>query len=317
LLPARWSDLWDVFKTVANKGDMEALEQFLADEAIRHEFYARLALYGKCLHISLSSDKLEDVVDKSQVHRYVTDLKRFSELRRAVRVRYQEAIDLRDYEPRIRKLLDDHVTAMPAEVVIEAVNINEPDSLRSVIEDPEVSAASKADRIASATRRVITERMEEDPALFRQFSQMLQDTIDDYRARRIAEREYLQQILDIAGQVSGRERDTPLPELILHNDDAAALYGAFEGLFVKSEDGGLPIGEDERAQIAVDVLAIVRNHLIVGIWVNEPAQNDLLNALDDYCWDELEAKRNIELPPELTDELQQRILSIAKARFPR
>src|ERR1700720_4649206 len=36
-----------------------------------------------------------------------------------------------------------------------------------------ISDASKADRIASATRRTITEKMEEDPALYRRVSEML------------------------------------------------------------------------------------------------------------------------------------------------
>lgn len=317
LLPARWADVWEIFKTLPNKGDMEALEQFLADEALRQEFYARLVVYGKCLHIALSSDKLTDVIDQGRVDRYTTDWKQFSELRRAVRVRYQEAIDLRDYEPRIQKLLDDHVSAMPAEVVIERVNLNDPDSLRSVVEDSGVSTASKADRIASATKKTITERMDEDPALYREFSRMLQDTIEDYRARRIAEREYLHRAIAIAEQVRDRDRGVSLPEAILHNDDAAAIYGVLDGLVLKSADGAAPVGADERALISLEVLSIVRDHLIVGIWSNVPAQNSLLNALDDYCWEELEAKRKIDLPSSLADELQLRILSVAKARFPR
>ena len=45
---------------------------------------------------------------------------------------------------------------------------------------------SEADRIASATRRAITERMEEDPAFYRQFSEMLEETIQAYREKRSA-----------------------------------------------------------------------------------------------------------------------------------
>jgi hypothetical protein len=41
---------------------MEQFEQHLADEALRHEFYARLKAFSRCLHISLSSDKLSGPV---------------------------------------------------------------------------------------------------------------------------------------------------------------------------------------------------------------------------------------------------------------
>ena len=38
----------------------------------------------------------------------------------------------------------------------------------------EVSEASMADRIASATRRTITEKMDEDPTFYRSFSELLE-----------------------------------------------------------------------------------------------------------------------------------------------
>ena len=53
--------LLDLFKSIKNKRDMEQYEQFLADEPTRQDFYLRLRAFSRCLHISLSSDKLLDV----------------------------------------------------------------------------------------------------------------------------------------------------------------------------------------------------------------------------------------------------------------
>jgi len=315
LLPQRWADMWELFKTLPNKQDMEALEQYLGDDAIRQEFYARLTLYGKCLHISLSSDKLLDVVSQADVDRYTRDWKQFSELRRSVQVRYQEIVNLRDYEPKIQKLLDDHITAMPAKTIIEPLNINDPDALKAVVGEAGVTKASRADRIASATRKTIIERMDEDPALYQRFSQMLQDAIDEYRRRRDAEK-YLLRVHDVAGQVAHRSRGSDLPRLIRGNDDAAAVFGALDGLLVDAT-GDVPVDGEELALISLELLKIVGAHLIVGMWTNEVAQNNLLNALDDYFWEELQSKRHIAMPDELPDELLQRIVSITRARFPR
>ena len=79
----------------------------------------------------------------------------------------------------IQKLLDDHVVAMPAEVVVELVNINDPNALEAVVKETGVSSASKADRIASATRKAINEKMEEDPGFYKRFSVLLEETIRD------------------------------------------------------------------------------------------------------------------------------------------
>ena len=37
--------VWDLFRPVRNKRDMEQFEQFLADEAIRQDFYERLRAF--------------------------------------------------------------------------------------------------------------------------------------------------------------------------------------------------------------------------------------------------------------------------------
>ncbi|MDE3196873.1 MAG: DEAD/DEAH box helicase family protein, partial [Acidobacteriota bacterium] len=145
--------LLDLFKSIRNKKDMEQYEEFLADEPLRQDFYARLRAFSRCLHISISSDKVSDVYTDPEIDRMKSDWKQFSELKRSVQLRYQETVDLKEFEPKIQKLLDDHVVAMPAQVVVEAVNINDPDALEAVVKEAGVSEASRADRIASATRR--------------------------------------------------------------------------------------------------------------------------------------------------------------------
>lgn len=305
--------LWDLFKPVRNKKDMEALEQFLGDEAVRQDFYGRFRAFSRCLHISLSSDKLLDVFDERKIDQLKRDWKQFSELKRSVQLRYQETVDVREFEPKIQKLLDDHVVAMPAETIIEVVNINDPAALRAVVEEAGVSEASKADRIASATRRAITEKMEEDPAFYRQFSEMLQETIRAYRERRLSEREYLNSVSELASKVARKDRGRDVPDSIRGDDDAQALFGLLEGRLARQE--GTALEPDEGASIALDVTKIIRSHLIVGIWSNEVAQNNLRNAIDDYFFDVLRDTMKIELPMEQLDDLEQRIMDLARARF--
>lgn len=311
-LPQLHDQLWDLFKPVRNKKDMEQFEQLLADEALRQDFYARLKAFSRCLHISLSSDKLHDVFDEPKIDALKRDWKQFSELKRSVQLRYQETVDVREFEPKIQKLLDDHVVAMPAETIIEVVNINDPDALQAIVEETGVSEASRADRIASATRRVISERMEEDPTFYKQFSELLEETIQAYREKRLSERDYLNSVTDLASKVARKERSRDVPESIRGNEDAQALFGILEGK-LETTDGEVP--DDAMAAVALAILDIIKAHLIVGIWSNDVAQNNLRNAIDDYFFDVLRDEKGIELPVETLDEIELKIMDLARARF--
>ncbi len=312
-LPQLHDQLWDLFKPVRNKKDMEQFEQHLADEALRHEFYARLKAFSRCLHISLSSDKLFDVFDEAKVDALKRDWKQFSELRRSVQLRYQETVDVREFEPKIQKLLDDHVVAMPAETIIEVVNINDPDALKAVVEETGVSEASRADRIASATRRAITEKMDEDPTFYKQFSELLEETIRAYREKRLSEREYLNSVVDLASKVARKDRGRDVPENIRGDEDAQAFFGILDGQL--KTKGDEPVAGAEAASIALEIIDIIKSHLIVDIWSNEVAQNNLRNAIDDYFLDVLRDEQGIDLPVEVLDDLELKIMDLARARF--
>jgi len=230
-----------------------------------------------------------------------------------VQLRYQETVDLREFEPKIQKLLDDHVVAMPAEVVVELVNINDPNALEAVVKEAGVSTTSKADRIASAMRKAIHEKMEEDPSFYKRFSELLEETIRDYRAKRISEKEYLKQVVDLAARVAQKDRGN-VPERIRGNDDGQAFYGILDGALVDSS--GRPVDKDEIAQIALAIVEIIKEHHIVDIWRNDVAQNNMRNAVDDYFFDVLRDQKRINLPVELMDDIDEKVMNLARARFP-
>lgn len=313
-LPQLHDQLWDLFKPVKNKRDMEQFEQFLADDSIRQEFYERLRAFSRCLHISMSSDKLLDVFNEAKVDSMKRDWKQFSELKRSVQLRYQETVDLKEFEPKIQKLLDDHVVAMPAETIIQLVNINDPDALEAVVQENDVSDASKADRIASATRKTITEKMDEDPTFYRRFSELLAKTIQDYRAKRISERDYLKNVIDLASKVARKDRGLDVPRPIRNDQDGQAFFGVLDGSLVNAD--GAVITQDEVANIALAIIEIIKTHHIVDVWSNPIAQNNMRNAIDDYFFDVLRDERGITISVKLMDEIDQKIMDLARARFP-
>ena len=316
-LPTRYSDLWDLFKTVKHSYDEEAYEVLLADESLREEFYGRLSEFGKTLGIALSSEKFLTETDEKTLSRYKADLRKFQSLKASVKLRYAEAIDYRDYEPKIKKLLDTHIQANEVIQLNKPVNIFDDDSFMEVKEDQGVygskkSTGSKADTIAHATKRVITEKMDEDPAFYEKFSKLIQQAIEDFRAKRISDLNYLNTVVDIRNKVVGKVHDD-IPDKLSGNEDAMAYFGVLKPFLEKHE-----LGEEDLESAAVDtaiaVHGILEKHKKVHFWDDEDSQKQAVNEIDDYLYDELKTERGIEMSLDQMDDIIEKVLQVAKHR---
>ena len=312
-LPQRYSDLWDLFKAVKNQHDEEAYEVLLADDALREEFYQRLADYARTLGIALSSEQFIMTTPETTQKRYKDDLKRFQNLKAAVKLRYAESIDYRDYEPRIKKLLDTHIQANEVIQLNEPVNIFDEQTFNAVKEDRGVYAtrttAAKADAIAHATRKAITEKMEEDPAFYEKFSQLIQQAIDDFRARRISDLEYLNKVSEIRDKVANRQHDDA-PEQLAGNEDAMAYFGVLKPFFTDNADS-----EEIAAETALAIQHILQRHWKVQFWDDSDAQKQAMNDIDDYLFDHVKGERQVELDLARMDEIIERAMQVARHRM--
>lgn len=316
-LPGRYSDLWDLFKTVKHSYDEEAYEVLLADDELREEFYSRLSEFGKTLAIALSSEKFLTETDEKTLIRYKADLRKFQSLKASVKLRYAEAIDYRDYEPKIKKLLDTHIQANEVVQLNEPVNIFDDKMFNQVKEEQGVyqtkkTTASKADTIAHATKKVITEKMDEDPAFYEKFSKLIQQAIEDYRAKRISDLDYLNKVVDIRNKVVGKVHDD-IPDKLSGNEDAMAYFGVLKPFLEKHELGEEDL-ESAAADTAIAIHGILEKHRKVHFWDDEDAQKQAVNEIDDYLYDELKRERGIELPLDQMDDIIEKVLQVAKHR---
>ena len=316
-LPQRYSDLWDLFKEVKNQHDEEAYEVLLADDALREEFYQRLADYARTLGIALSSEQFIMTTPEATQQRYKDDLKRFQNLKAAVKLRYAESIDYRDYEPKIKKLLDTHIQANEVIQLNEPVNIFDEQTFNEVKEDRGVYAAkttaAKADAIAHATKKAITEKMDEDPALYEKFSQLIQQAIDDFRARRISDLEYLNKVSEIRDKVANRQHDD-VPDSLAGNEDAMAFYGVLKPFFADGMDGKFD-PEEIATETALAIQEILQRHWKVHFWDDSDAQKHAMNDIDDYLFDHVKGEHQVDLDLAQMDEIIERTMQVARHRM--
>jgi type I restriction enzyme R subunit len=315
-LPQRHAELWDMFKTVANRQDEEAFEQLLADEKVRENFYERLSAYAKTLAIAMSSEEFITTAPENRFKGYKADLKHFTNLKAAVKLRYAESIDYRDYEPKIQKLLDTHISANEVLKLNEPVNIFDSAAFQQVVEEQGHGkpTAAKADMIAHATKRAITEHLDEDPAFFEKFSKLIQQAIDDYRAGRISDLEYLTRASEIKDAVVNRKTDD-VPTVLHGNDHAIACFGVLEPYFGRHVADAAQ-AKAVAAEAAVSIWAIVERNRVVGFWDNLDAQRRTMNEMDDFLYDQIRGERDIPLTTEEMDEIINRSMQLARHRMP-
>ncbi len=316
-LPQRHAELWDLFKTVKNRQDEEAFEQLLANEKLRTDFYDRLSAYAKTLAIALSSERFITETTEQKLRTYKNDLKRFVNLKGAVKLRFAESVDYRDFEPRIQKLLDTHISASEVVQLNAPVNIFDEAAFQKVVEEQgaggEKTLGAKADMIAHATRRAINERLEQDPAFYEKFSRLIQQAIDDYRAKRLSDLEYLQRVTEIKDAVVSRKCDD-LPLVLSGDADAAAVYGLLRP-FVANHLVDVEQAQSTAAEAAMAVWDIFRRNRKVGYWDDLDAQRRTMNEIDDYLYDEVKGARRIALSTDEMDEIIDRTMQLARHRM--
>ncbi|MBU2650475.1 MAG: HsdR family type I site-specific deoxyribonuclease [Bacteroidetes bacterium] len=317
-LPQKHSDLWDIFKTIANKRDAEAYQQLLKDEAIRVLFYDKLAAFAKGLKLALSSIQFHKEVEEKVINRYKEDLTMFLKLRLAVVERYSDEIDYKQFEGQIQKLIDTHITTEKIETITELVNIFDKDKFQQEVENT-TGKAAKADKIASRTAKHITEKMDEDPAFYKKFSQMLRETIADYEAKRISEAQYLIRVQDIMNNVLAHT-DNDIPEQLKDRDVAKAFYGlTVEALSEKIQDN--IVRKEVATQTALQIDDLIQDSVldngkpIIDWQYKTNITGKLLIEIGDYLIDEVRDKYSLDLSFKDMDKIAEDCIEVAKIRY--
>ena len=311
-LPQKHSELWDIFKTVANKRDAEAYQLLLKDEAVRVLFYDKLAAFAKGFKLALSSIQFHKEVEEKTINRYKEDLTMFLKLRLAVVERYSDEIDYKLYEGQIQKLIDTHITTEKVETITELVNIFDKEKFQQEVENT-TGKAAKADKIASRTSKHISEKMDEDPAFYKKFSQMLKETIADYEAKRISEAAYLNKVQEIMNIVLSHT-DSDIPEALRDKDVAKAFYGITnEELQIKLSDA------ETRKQISATTALAIDEIILSLIKIDWQHQVDIpkkmIHLIGDYLIDEVRDKYNLQMSFEEIDKIAEHCVEVAKLRY--
>lgn len=310
LLPQRHTNVWDIFKEVDNQQDLETMQRYLEPEDLRQGFYERLASFAKTLQLALANAKFQDETPAKRVTRYKEDLKYFLNLRQAVKQRYGETVDYSAYEKQIRNMVNKYIGADAVKQIIEPVNVFAIDDFEKEIDSIEGDAA-KADAIASRMKKTIIENMEEDPALYKRLSELIDEAIAEHRAKRLSDIDYLKRIHKTLDELRGKS-SFALPEILIHREEAKAYYGVIQEPLASYSVSGYT-AEAFAAETAVKLDDIIRDHKIRDWTKNQDVKNLILNEIEDHLYS-LKGRYDLAMDLELIEKMTQQILTIAERR---
>jgi type I restriction enzyme, R subunit len=291
-----------------DKSDEEAVDLSFVDEDRRAEFYGRVRVYGACLHAALASPSFLERSAPSDIAAHKKRLKWLTNLRVRLQRRYAEKVDFAEYEPKIRKLLDEYISAGDVEVIVKPFSLFDMQNFESEIEKMKTSAA-KAYTIANRVKKTITEKMDEDPTLFKRFSEMVESAISKYEAKRISDAEFLDRMRKIVEGVRTRTIDEAMPAAVTTKPVAQAYWRSIKAVLEREKHS--PFDDGFAADLAVASDELVEKHRKVN-WVRDQnVVNQLELKIGDLVYDRC-GERGVAITLDLAELVAKGIVGIAK-----
>jgi type I restriction enzyme R subunit len=247
----------------------------------------------------LSSDKIDEILSVQQTENYKRWMKFYSELRRAIKIRYHEEVDFGKYEKEMQKLMDTFISANEVNQLTKLVNIFENEFNEEL--ERVIGNNAKADTILNATARFIKENRQQNPNFYDKLSQKIEQIIQEYREGRLSDEDKLKYAKDIRNILMTKREDNDMqyPVEIQNNACAIAL---FDNLYEIRD----MLAINEFTKIVLQIDAIFKSVSKKPDWqYNNDVKNQIDQSIDDILYAlEKQFHIQIEKPVELIAQLR-------------
>lgn len=304
------SQMLDLFSGI-NKEDEEAIQRALEEDEKRKNFYELLCAFGRSLRVVINSEQVIQAITRDELEILKSDFIRFSKTRRAVRVRYCDAIDNREYEKQMQGLLDQHMRVAGLKQITPPVDILDESGMEEQLEELG-SISAKAAAIRSHLAKSIKQHYDENPAYYDNFSKKIKNALDLYKAQVITESEYLLKMREIMEEYRKGVTDIKYPESIKGNLHAQAFFGVVAAIL----EPVINMGEsfDLIGEVSLKIAEIIEKHNAVDWQTNTAIHNKIAQDIDDlFYFYEKEGKLRLDF--ETIDKIIENVKTVALRRF--
>jgi len=327
----RLDSVWKLLSLNGSEADDEVLELVLADTTVRADFHEAFFRFHRKLLLAHSSSRWTDETPEEVVRDYHEVLSLFQSLRLRVASRYALDLDQTAFELSLRKLIALTPPEPEMPLVLAPDDCLDRDVFDTHLERIGTSRA-KADMIAFHTLRMISERIDEDPFFYREFSDRIHHAIESRRNEQLDDVQYLKSVshfLNVLRQgrrlVQGESRQTSESITALAEVSRRTIgenlvdgVGGNEWRFSETNASYEVFHPPHKPwdlwniRVATQVLKLIRKHCVVGWRDSVDVQNRMRNDVDDYLF-EFQEKGGMKLSIAEMDEFIEASLTILKA----
>jgi type I restriction enzyme R subunit len=281
---------------------------------LREDFYEYLCQFGKHLAIALESEDVYHALREGELAQYKREYKFYQELRKAVKSRYSDGIDHKEYEAKMQKLIDTYIFADKPFQLTKPVDILDEKGFEEELQRLGTPRA-KADAIRTRMSKSISAKWDENPAYYKAFSQRIEETLEAYKSKRISEAEYFEAMQRHRRDYAqgDAEHSRAYPETIRHNGHAKAFYGQLQ--LILAEELEVQFDDQDIADIALKVNDIFENHVKVDWHDNLDVHNKIEQEIDDLLYDELFPRYAVNADADVIKKLIEGLKTVALRRY--
>ena len=299
-LESAYSELHDIFKGLP--ADHEAFIQHLEAEPDRRMFYES---YNSFVRLFSECFALKDFATEfKHIDTYQKELKKFTELRRDVRMKYADEEQLDAFKRPLIKLLDKYIDAKGVELLTAPVDITDPKRFGQAIEELG-SDKSKAEAIAAYMSRTIHEKEQEDPEFYTRFSEKIDKVITSMKEGKMTDAEALGQMKLIKDSVLSK-KDEESPRDIQSIPGASVFFRNLKNDFAVHQ-----LDDQALTGIVLGMLEVMKLEAIVDWHKNSEVRRIMASRLDDYLYDVVRVQMSVNLSSEETKNIVDKAIQLA------
>jgi len=272
-------------------GDAANPKALTETEPLRISFYKSVATFVRA-YADIASNLAEAGYSEAGAAALQKEVDFYSEVRAAMKKHSGEELDIKPYEADMRRLLNTYVQADPAEDLGNLNSLSLTDLIiktgihdaiaRKLNEKGKLSRNAVAEAIINNVRKTIIRDQLTDPKFYAEMSKLLEDLIQQSRSDAAAYEEWLRKAEELAMRLAKQKPDDGVPAILHGKPGAVVLFNNLPDILtaessVLREESPLEI--EERAQLALRIDQVMREHAPAG-WKGDDARAKVvLNAL--------------------------------------
>ncbi len=245
----RLDEALEAIKTIVEpveppKGTIQYIHYFCGDDTqnpdkLKDTEPRRVALYKLTIaliraYANIADEMKEAGYTEKEIEEIKADIKHFENVRKEIQLASGDYIDLKQYEPAMRHLIDSYIGAEESRTL---ANFDDLSLVEMLVREDEVpyekmphnfrnSPDAMAETIENNLRKVIIEERPTNPMYYGKMSVLLDELIKKRKQETIEYEQYLKEIIALSGKVKKPNTSTDYPSTI----DTAAKRALFDNL---------------------------------------------------------------------------------------